>query len=173
MPATRRHIDAVRVVRAVLLPTASFALTWTAHVAAGGRSADLPAVAVPLLAISAAGIGMADKPRRPLATWALLGTTQLVSHVFLSLIGGHATTGSAEPARMLLGHVLVAGLLAGLLTHAETVLAAIGRLAPRRRGAFRRAIPDGPLLVLVDVVFLPRSARLRHSVPRRGPPRLR
>lgn len=169
MSAAQPGRDANRVVRGVLLPLASLALTWSAHTVAGGHSGDLVVVTLPLLLTSTAGTLLADRSSSRLGMWAALLVTQLVSHLFLTLTSHHAGD-AGESGQMLAGHVLAAAVLALLLTHAERLLAAARRLLPRPLAPYQPHTTDPPTSVSAgapgDVTLL----LLRHVCTRRGPP---
>ncbi|OLT40704.1 hypothetical protein BJF85_05290 [Saccharomonospora sp. CUA-673] len=161
-----------------MLAGLSAALSVTAHGLAGG---GLPHPLTTLLLATLVGwvaTATAHRTHGTLGILAVLGTGQLATHTLLTLISGHGLEGGEGPA-MLAGHVLATAATAGLLAHAETMLAAAASAArwllrpvtspvqapPATPAPTRlpRALPDDAPRVVVDIL-------LRRVHGRRGPP---
>lgn len=156
------------------MATALTVLTLAGHTAGQG---SLSLTSVVLVALVSTGLAVAAT-RRPLTwtrAWLVLLAGQALLHMLMTFTAGHghATAGSDVPL-MIAGHVAAAAIAAGVLMHADSLLA--------RWSAFIAAAVGHVSLVLAEPSPAPSSllsifggAReshdvLRHGVVRRGPP---
>ncbi|PXY32736.1 hypothetical protein BAY60_05285 [Prauserella muralis] len=163
----------MRQARGVLLSLASAALAVSAHALADGELPHLSTTVVLTALIGWVSTAAADKTRGLPGILLVLGGAQLVTHLVLAELSGHAAGGPAMTA----SHVAATACTALLLAHAESMLlTAVSALrlllpvawtpAPVGAPAVRRAVvrPAGGEPV-VDVL-------LRRVHRRRGPPAL-
>lgn len=167
--------DRRRVARSALAAAALGVVTLAGHTAAGG-GVDLLGLAV-LAAVSIA-LGSALVRRTPSVATLFVGLVgaEAVLHLVLTVAGGHGHPG-AHPSTtaMIGGHVLAAFVVALVVVHADRILASWSRLLAAvlgHRVDLPRAPEVAPLAAHGDTVCSPTLQRLRHRVPRRGPPAL-
>lgn len=152
---------------------ASAALAVSAHALAGGGLPHLSTTVVLGILIGWVSTAVADRTRGLPGILLVLGSAQLLTHLVLAELSGHAAGGPAMTA----SHVVATVFTACLLAHAESMLltavAALSVLLPVVWGpvpvgapAVRRSVvrPAGGTTV-VDVL-------LRRVHRRRGPPAL-
>lgn len=149
-------------------------LTLAGHTAGQG---SLSATSIVLVALVSTGLALAAT-RRPL-TWPrallVLLAGQALLHMLMTFTAGHghASSGIDVPL-MIVGHVAAAALAAGVLMHADDLLA--------RWSAFLAATVGSASLILAEPLSAPCTVlptteggrashvALRHDVIRRGPP---
>lgn len=158
--------------RGCLLAGLTALLTAVGHLAGGGALPDLALLVVLGPALAWPVVAVADRCRGTVGALVVLGGGQLLLHELLSSTHAHHTAGDSPS--MLLTHTLVTLLTAAALRFADrgvaAVVAALGRVAPRRAPA---AVADRPLAVLVvpgDDVPAAVSRVLSATHARRGPP---
>ena len=164
----------VRRARATLAATALTVLTLVGHTAGDGA---LSLTSIVLVALVSTGLAIAAT-RRPLTwtrAWLVLLAGQALLHILMTFTAGHGHgTAGIDVPLMILGHVAAAAVAAGVLIHADSLLA--------RWSAFLAATVGSLSLLLAEptsapgtVLPTPEAARgshdvLRHGVVRRGPP---
>jgi len=130
-----RRPAALGAVRGSLLAVSSGALSVMAHYFADG---SLPDIAPTLLLIGLVGwtaTALAAKARGPLATIALLGSTQVIMHLLLTTLSNHDMAGQGNGAVMFATHAIATVLTALLVARADamllTVLSVVRAFLPR------------------------------------------
>ncbi|MFD9891600.1 hypothetical protein ACFWY9_19865 [Amycolatopsis sp. NPDC059027] len=158
-----------------MLAVSSAALAVTAHALADG---GVPDAALTLLLTGLIGwtaTALAGKARGPLATIALLGSGQLVMHLVLTTLAGHAMPDAGAGLTMTAAHAVATVLTALLLARADAMLLAV-------LSALRAVLPlllgTLPVPAAAPVPLPVRTAspghlldiQLRRAHGRRGPP---
>ncbi|GIH80889.1 MFS transporter [Planobispora longispora] len=172
----------LRLARAAVFTTVGLGLSLAAHLLAGGP-VSVGGAAGGLALTFAAALAAAGRERSTALILPFLAGVQVALHALFSLthaapateLAGHAHTGLVPGLGMLIMHGWAVALTALWLARGEAALWALLRRLPLRlrRLLLAHALPE-PEPSFVPPATVPRvrhSVRLRHAVPRRGPPR--
>ncbi|WP_024876940.1 hypothetical protein [Saccharomonospora piscinae] len=172
MSRSRAPDRALRGIRGVLLASCSAILSVTAHTLGGGHLPHLvPTVAMTVL-IGWVSTALASQTRGRGGILLVLGGAQLVTHLVLGELSGHAVEGPA----MLACHVVATVVTALVLAHAEAMLAVAISALWALRVLFvvvcGSPAPEGtaPLGGTPQGAFRAVEVLLRRAHPLRGPP---
>lgn len=169
-----------RFVRAAAFAVVCLLLGLVAHLLAGGRP-SVPSVVAGLALSAAIALPATGRERSLEVILPLLAGAQIALHLLFSLgpaaqgthLAGHAHTGLACHAGMLIAHGWAVGLTALWLARGEALLWGVLRRLTARliRVVVAQAVPVLPRPVVPPAAPRPvRPLLLRHAVHRRGPP---
>jgi hypothetical protein len=140
---------APRVCRGVVLAVISTALAVTAHAVAGGGLPDTGLTVLLLAAVAGVGIALAGARLSVWTILAVLGPTQLVMHLVLSMDMTDMATmdGASLPyngVAMVLAHVVAVTVTAAMLSHADDAMFFIASVVVRVVPTIVVAPPPAP-----------------------------
>lgn len=164
-------------VRGIALAALTALLTAAGHVAGGGTLPDLALLIVLLPLLAGVFVAVAQRRRNLAGTVVTLGLGQLALHELMTLLHPvHTAVDAPVPsdAAMLGAHAAVTLVVAVAVRHADAawdaVLAAIGRLVPRRLRPLPARRPLRPLVAADHGVVAALARELAVAQVRRGPP---